>query len=290
MTEPFDVEPEPTPARRPLLPTILALAAVLAIVVGVILVVVKDGDETATDAVGLLSAAPDAARDAGTARLTMTVSMSGAGADDFGFDGHGVVDFVTGASSFEMSMLGMSFEMRIVDGSMFMRLPSVARGSIEEEWIGFPADQPSSEGSIASFAPNGAGMIDALRGVGDVEELGAEEVNGVQATGYRVTIDVDRALEAASEGDREELRAAVGQLGSEWPMEVWVTDSGLPVRMEMSLSPTDLFDMTMRFDFTDFGVDADIQAPPADDVRFFEDPSEIDEILGDAPGPELQPA
>jgi len=274
-------EPEPAPTKRSPLPIILGLLAVVALIVGVI-VIAADGDEPGTDdPVTLIGSAPDAAREAGTARLTITMAMSGGDMPvNLDIDGEGVVDFVSGDSTFEMSMFGMDLEMRFLDSTMYTRMP-------DGRWAAMPVTMAG--GATGSFAPNGASFLETLRGVSDdVDEIGSQQVNGEDAHGYRATIDPSRALEKVPEEYRDQVDASLAQMGEigmdVLPVEIWVTEGGLPVRMVMAFT-TDLFDMKMTMDYTDFGLDVDVEKPRAEDIVTVEDPTELQELMMGAGAP-----
>jgi hypothetical protein len=280
------VDPEPTAPRRSLVPILLGVGAVVALLVGVFVVLGDDDEATIDDPVALISSAPDAAREAGTARMTMRTEMSGDGMS-VDMNGEGLVDFVTGATSFEMSMMGMSFEMRMLDSTMYMRMPGVVELPGGAEWIAMPITI-AGNALGGPMTPGGTGFLDSLRAVSsDIEALGTSDVNGVEAHGYRFVIDVTAAMEQVPDQYREDVDAALSQLEgmgmSEMPTEVWVTDGGLPVREVITMTSS-LFDMELTMDWTDFGVDVDIEAPPADTTLTVTDQRELETLLGGVAG------
>lgn len=111
---------------------------------------------------------------------------------------------------------------------------------------------------------------------GDVEEIGREEVRGVETTHYGMTIDLRKVIELAMTEEQEPLRAAIDQLIEESgletvPTEVWIDDDGLARRMRltysgMQVAPGQQADMTMTMDLYDFGVEVDVEPPPEDEV------------------------
>lgn len=150
----------------------------------------------------------------------------------------------------------------------------------DAEWISMPTEGDASD--VTGFGFPGmddpTGFLEALRGIGaDIDELGTAEVNGVEATGYRVLVDL-RAAAAAEGADDEALDELLDGFGDvAIPFEVWLTDDGLPVRVALSLSGEELAaidvegelaggSMEMVIDFSDFGEDVTIEVP---------DPSEV---------------
>ena len=144
---------------------LLSLFAVLVLVIG--LAAVISGDDEEVDAATLLSSAPDAAREAGTARMTFTMTGS-----PMNVTGRGFVDLVNGDAIIEMDMFGQSFEMRMLDGTMYMRFPAEARPpGLDKEWIAMEVPGMDAAGSFGATA-NPGGFIESLRGVtGEIEEL-----------------------------------------------------------------------------------------------------------------------
>lgn len=284
MNDPY-VRAEDRAERGPLWAAIVAALAVTVLLGGLLAVVTDDGGET--DAIALLSAAPAAAVEAKTARIELRTEVGGSGMD-MTMSGDGVVDFVTGASSMAMSMFGMDFELRTLDGTMYMRLPDVGRPpTMTQDWIGIPL--PKAAGATPMATPNAASMLDSLRGMGnEVEELGDEEINGQQATGYRVTIDLARALEELPEDQQDWAQDSLEQMRAmgmtEWPMEVWLAGD-LPVRVAMDVDDIGGagVDMHMVIDYLDFGTDISVEAPAADQVLLLDDPTQLQQLFAPQP-------
>ncbi len=137
-------------------------------------------------------------------------------------------------------------------------------------------------------------MSGASRGV---EEVGHEEVRGVETTHYTATVSLGELAEQELEALPPELRdkvgpggpalAQFGRLGAylhdiDAPTEVWVDDDGRLRKMTMlidmrralgSVAPPvedldDVDDLSLAYTFEmyDYGVDVDVEAPPADEV------------------------
>lgn len=285
MNDPY-AQPEATAERRTAWEAVVAVLAATVLLAGVLTVLSDDGDAVAVDPVALLSGAPDAALDARTARIVMKMEMEGGMSMDVSAEG--LVDFESGASTMTMSMLGTEFEMRTVDQHLYMRLPDLGQPTgITTAWIGMPVTAAGAGSYTGS--PSAAGLIDSLRGAStDFEDLGRDEVNGQDANGYRVMIDLARAVEQVPEADRAKAQERLAQMNAmgmtEMPMEVWVTDDGLPVRMVMeqeNIGGTGA-SMRMQMDYVDFGVPVEITPPPADDTTMVLDQAELQRLLGGA--------
>jgi len=109
--------------------------------------------------------------------------------------------------------------------------------------------------------------LDALFGVRDAVEIGAESVRGVAATHYRLTIDLARADAALPAGvtvpDGPYRRL------SQIPAEVWLDADGRARRIAVMTDPTSGTGGTPMWsvvELWDFGVPADITPPGPGEV------------------------
>jgi hypothetical protein len=110
----------------------------------------------------------------------------------------------------------------------------------------------------------------------DIQEVGSEEVRGVETTHYRMTVDLARVAAAAPPAQREALQAQVDELIEKSriqnvPTDVWIDEDGLVRRQRltyenMAFAPGVHGDMTMTMELFDFGVDVEVDPPPASQV------------------------
>jgi hypothetical protein len=131
-----------------------------------------------------------------------------------------------------------------------------------------------------------------LRGVSDdVTELGEETVRGVKATHYRGTMDFEKMFENAPADLREKLAATTEQMidalgTTTMPFDVWIDDQGRAVRTSQSFDFTEGAQagstMSVVMDLFDFGVDVEIDIPPASQTSDFQ---EVMGQLGGMPTP-----
>jgi LppX_LprAFG lipoprotein len=113
-----------------------------------------------------------------------------------------------------------------------------------------------------------AEQLKYLRAMADLEEVGTEEIDGVETTHYKGVVDMRRYPDVVPEGERAEARKLVESLeklgGSlETPTEVWIDGESLVRRQKMSITQTKPTEskMDMEINYTDFGKRVDIQAP-----------------------------
>ena len=276
-------EREEREARTAFFLPLLAASLILALI-GVISVV-TGGDEAVEDPTALVLSAPDALQEAGSARMTMTMGMDGGGMS-MEMGGKGLVDFVTGAGTFEMAVMGQVFEIRTDGEVLWMRMPAMALPpGVDGSWLEVPLDEMPGVAPGGFAAPSG-GYVDALRGLsGEVEELGSEEIDGVDTNHYRFDVSIDEALEELDEEDRAALEQSFEALGDleTIPMELWITDDGLPIRQVMAFDLTDAGltgTMRIQIDMSDFGVDVPVEPPPAEEIISFDEHPELEELLG----------
>jgi hypothetical protein len=268
---------------------VLGLVAAVLLVVGVVAAIGGKDDDKKVDAAALLSNAPDAVRQAGSAHVAMSMNVK-AGTMNMDLHGNGATDFATGTGSFTMSFLGIDIEM-VTDGTTtYIHVPDGGKlPGATKPWVSVPNSAMRSGGSFSGMQ-SATGFLDALRGIGgNIRTVGDEHVNGVDTTHYHVTVRLADAIAAAPEAQRAQARAALEQLdqlgAAEMPVDVWITDDGIPVRQVMTFEGSNgvsaLAGMQMKVtvDLSDFGAPVKVDVPPADQVQAI-DPSEIGSLFG----------
>jgi hypothetical protein len=114
---------------------------------------------------------------------------------------------------------------------------------------------------------------------GPVDEVGEEDVQGVSTTHYRTTVDLEKVAKLEPE-QRANVQRVIQQTGVRTvPTEVWVDEEGLVRRMkimyeEMRFGPGRRGDMAMTMELHDFGVEVDVERPPAGQVV------DVEELMG----------
>lgn len=242
------------------------------------------------DPAELVSSASATTTEAGTARMYLQTSVSGLGTGaGFTTTGEGVVDFENQRGSLTMqlpSLGGTSLgDLELVyDGTVLYYRASSFFPDAPTPWVSLDIARVSEEltGTDLSQLSQGSGndpsnSLALLQGVADdVEEVGTEEVRGVETTHYRAMIDIQRAIEAqGAVADREQFEAFVEQFGTEpIPVEVWLDDEGRAVRTRYDQPipetpgapvPPDAR-VSLTIELYDFGVDVPIEIPPPEEV------------------------
>ncbi|KFG75443.1 hypothetical protein [Streptomyces mutabilis] len=152
-----------------------------------------------------------------------------------------------------------------VDGAYYYDIDPQPDGPLEgKEWIKIDGSAVFGESGAAAFSGGGgASPADSMKGLeyaSDVEDLGAETVNGKPTTHYRAVLDekdLGKFKEAFSGADS--MLDSTG--GDSITMDIWVGEKDLPVRLEQEFGA-----MKVTMDFDKFGATEEIVAPPAQEV------------------------
>lgn len=231
----------------------------------------------------------------GSSRVEFTMDMTVAG-QSFAMTGSGVFDYLDprGSLTYRMALPGLgdvSMEIRMIGTKMYMRMPTELTGAAlpnGKEWMGLDLGKSLKQAGLGSldFAQQGdpAQTLQYLRAASaGVREDGKATVDGVETTRYVGRLDFRKALDAGldqlelSPAERNQARKGMekmlDQLGSNTlPFEVFVDEDGLLRRMKMVMNMRaegEQLLMKMQMDYSDFGVDVDVQAPPAASVLDF---------------------
>ncbi|MEV7553489.1 hypothetical protein AB0N89_28080 [Amycolatopsis sp. NPDC089917] len=181
--------------------------------------------------------------------------------------------------------LGEPLELRLVDKIVFAKVPESSREDVPggKPWVkvsdnGTVGADPFSQvagDSIDQLAKqNDPGRaLDQVRRAGTVTESGHADLDGASTEHYRLDIDM-----AALGGDlpaglsAEAVGELHGKLGK-IPMEVWLDDARQPVQIVLDLAPvlaaSGVPDSAMArivTRYSDWGTQADIQAPPPEEI------------------------
>ncbi len=222
----------------------------------------------------LVSSSSDNASEASSSRFTMETTAMGRTMRAEGQARYAGADT---AMSMTMDMQGQSVEMRMVDRTMYMKMPQGEGAALGAEsgkpWVemSLDGDNPVAE------AMGGADMAeqsDPTRILEQLERYGGEIVDtrgttldGEQVTQY--TVELDTAKAATMMGG-EQLRAEPQpSQDTTIPMELYLDSENLPKRIEMNMDVMGQ-SSSMVMNYTDWGTPVTIEAPPADQVAQFE--------------------
>jgi hypothetical protein len=277
-----------------------------------------DGDEAAVSTGGdaadnILASAATNAAGAGSSKVAFTITtqvpqqegpitLTGEGAFDYEAKA-GQLTYDFGDLLGSLGQGGSEEPVEIIlDGNVFYMkfalLSSLIPGG--KPWIKFDLDSLASQEGIDLSQLQSVNQgdpsqtLEYLRAAGSVEEVGTEEVRGVETTHYKGVIDLQKAVELAPEETRAQVQQSIDQLKeqsglTELPVEVWIDGHGLPARIQYSFDGSIVAAGTESEDFTtifsmelyDWGTDVTVEPPPASDVT---DVSELTELAGAVTG------
>lgn len=232
--------------------------------------------------------------EAGTSRVSLELTMTGVGDKPVTITGEGVQDSQEHRArfTFDLSEVGelsgggvqLGEIDLLLDGfTLYMNLPFLETAGLKP-WVEIDLQALAQEGGFDLGSLRGLSQTDPtqvlqyLRAASDdIEEVGEEDVRGVGTTRYRMSIDLDKVAQQAPEEARAAIEELLAESGLETiPAEVWIDGDGLVRRIElayegMEFTPGQKGDMDLRLELYDYGVEVDVQAPPADQIMSFQD-------------------
>lgn len=229
-----------------------------------------------------------------SSRLEMRMEIPGPGGTPLKLTATGAVDNAKTLASMEMDMGSIAPEMAgkmtilVAGKTIYMRFPEAmgapkpwAKIDLTQmgEMAGVDLDTLMSQANQAD--PRAMlGLLSAASD--DVEEIGTEDVRGVATRHFKMTVDLQRTVQDASEDVKAAMAQAVEQFGfGTYPAEVWIDDDDLPRRVAFSMDlskakipgaegidpgAAGLGTMTIEMDMFDYGVDVDLEIPPASET------------------------
>jgi hypothetical protein len=257
------------------------LGAALAAITAFALVLTGCSSETG-GATEIVRNAPDKTAAAGSARVAIDVSFTSRAIPST-VTGEGIFDLEDkrGSLTLDVGALGANLGTSTVEtflssDGIFVRLPpTLLPGG--KPWLKLDLATLATQAgiSLGSLGPlqsaDPAQALQFLKGaVDDMDKVGEERVRGADTEHYRGTLDLERASASVPEQNRPPLNEAIASLGtSRIPADIWIDDEGRMRKMRMSLDPdgdgpTPPGDI--QFEMFDFGVEADVQPPPPDEV------------------------
>ena len=196
-----------------------------------------------------------------TGDMAMRMDMSGIA---------GSADLTGEDAAMAAAFLG-EIEMRQIGDRAYIKMPFLtAMLGTDAEWVSMPADEAGDFSSDMGVQTDPNEMLDDYRKAdAQVEELGVESVNGVDATHYQVIVDTELWLESLTAEERAELEADGPIPISDFPMDLWITDDGFLVRMVMEIDGSQVIDdsgdsferMVLTYNVFDINQPVDITAP-----------------------------
>lgn len=237
-------------------------------------------------------------REAGSSRVVLELTMTGIAPEPLTITGEGIQDPEQQLAGFTMDLSQVAgltgggvdlgeIEMVLDRSTLYMRLPFLEAADLKP-WIEVDLEAIAEQEGLDLPSLQQLGQADPaltfayLRAASDdTQEVGQEDVRGVETTHYRMTVELARVADLVPEEQREETRAAVQALieatGLETvPVDAWIDGDGLIRRMDLGyedveVGPGKKGDMSMSMELYDYGVAVDVELPPSDQVMSFEE-------------------
>lgn len=257
--------------RRFLVPVVAALALVAGACGG-------GGDDSPGQ---IVRAAATRTTEGESSRIELTMRLRG-GAQEGDVSATGLFDYDRrlGAITMEMSGLG-TIEAILDDTVYFMKFPPELAGQIPggKPWVRIDLAAVGEQAGVDVSRLLQASQTDPrqtlryLRGASDdVTEVGEEVVRGTDTMHYRATLDLRKAAAEYDGEVREAMESAIDALGTDtMPVDVWIDDEGRARKVELTQDMTEVSGgqvgtAVTTIELFDFGVDVDVEPPPADQV------------------------
>jgi hypothetical protein len=176
-----------------------------------------------------------------------------------------------------------SFEL-LLDGTvLYVNFPLLTAFVPDaKEWLKVDLEQAAGIGGLDLSQLGGndpTRYLEYLQATGaEVEEIGSEEVRGVETTHYSATVDLEEALELVPEDQRASVQALIDAGTTALPLDTWVDGDGLVRRIDVEVPAGESGGTgNVTMDLFEFGLDVEIEPPPADQVT---DVSELEGLAG----------
>jgi hypothetical protein len=235
-------------------------------------------EEVASDATPEdIARAAERTSEAGGAHFTLkgtvsgpgtTVRISGDGEEDD--RGNAEIDFDISAEGEDVSMR------QVIAGEEIFMSSDLFEKELPDgkEWIKIDLRTVADDLGIADVPQTGStdprDSLRNLRAVGDVEKVGTEDVQGVETTHYRATVELSRLPEQVKPSERAAARRAVKRLikltGKDTQeTEVWIDDRDYVRRTQLEFSMKgpdgEQVNSDITLEYRDFGKRVSIEVP-----------------------------
>jgi hypothetical protein len=228
--------------------------------------------EAATNLAALAQQIGERTAETNTAHMTMVMDVAGQK-----IDAEADVEFASDdlAMSMNMTLPGEGdMAMVLLDGIMYVQTPEPLEPG--KSWLKIDPNgtDPMSKALGSTFDemrknadPRAA--IDQLKDAGEITSQEEAELNGEQATHYTILVDFEKLV--AQQDNPDAKKAAEMLEVKEFPVELWVNEDGLPMRMTMDMPMSDpssgeSVEAKIEADYTNWGEPVEIAAPPADQI------------------------
>lgn len=201
----------------------------------------------------------------------MEMTYGGDAAEAAGMTGATTVaDFEIGESDdpedmtmqMSMSLMGMDFDMRMVDGTMYMNMGEMS----QDKFIAMPLDELAKDPNFSSTldsmkSMDVAGQAEEMKeAVTSFEHTSTETIDGVEVDVYTMTIDPTKLEDGAAGVDA----ATADQVG-EMTVVYKIDPEGLPREADVAMEMQGQ-ELTMETTFSEWGEPVTVDVPAEDEV------------------------
>jgi hypothetical protein len=210
------------------------------------------GKSAQAEAQELILGAAQATYAAGTAQVALSLAGLGDG------EGEGQVDFANDQSEASIDLPSGSPTVYVDGTDVLIQIDGVTT-------LVDPDDlDPLGQLRLLLLFLSPGQVVQLLNGLdGDVDIVGSEPVDGVDATHYRLNVSLDAVLDSL-DGDARDVMAdllAALDLGT-LDVDVWLDDDGRVLRFQ-TVVDVDGEPVTVTIGYSDFGSEVDIRIPEA---------------------------
>ncbi|HEX6351739.1 hypothetical protein [Actinophytocola sp.] len=243
------------------------------------------GSNTGADAPAAAANVADLAKsisDQAVEKTSAHMKMTG----DFGgetIEGEGDVSFdaANPAMSMDLTTSEGNMSMVLLDGIVYIKMPDGQELEPGKPWLKVDSnsDSPFAEvfGQLSDQLSESADPRSALeqfKETGEITDTKEEKLEGKQTTHYTITVDVQKLADSQEDPTQKAaLETAIEAGLKDFPVDVWIDEDQLPVRISFDMPAPDGQGGTatakMQVDYTGWGEPVDIAAPPADQVTEF---------------------
>ncbi|GGR39259.1 hypothetical protein [Streptomyces roseolus] len=257
-----------------------------------------DGDAKAVgkalgDPLQALTAAYEKTSAAKSAKIQMTMSIEGVGAESGTMEMTGVQGWAPASMDITMkgSMLSAGnpdapeqMRMVMLDNVMYMDMGEKQAAEMDgKRWMkldlkaaaaesGDKALQKQMTGGLDNMNQDPSQQLALLLDSPDLKHVGAEKVNGMETEHYKGTLTFEQMLAAnessklLSKEEHDKLIENVKKTGLKgYETEVWVNKDGYPARMDIGMEMAE-GKVRIRADYSDYGTQSAVEAPPASET------------------------
>jgi hypothetical protein len=263
----------PAPIARPsrrVTPRLAALAVAAVLVGGAVAVALSSGGGGGAQGGPVALAASVTNREPGF-KFEMTVSVT-ASAQSTSFQASGA--FSTGpplSGSLDATVGSTTVSERIVGSDVYVQTALSGGKWLHSTLPGALGAASSSGGSTELTSADPGQTLQYLRAAGPLTDLGPATIAGVATTHYHVDIDLSRyasLLPASQQAAAAQSLQTYQQLtgSSTLPMDVWIDSSNLVRQVQFNFALTGGTSAAFTMNYTDYGPQPAVSAPPAADV------------------------